>query len=129
MNEVAFGAPFPRSFAALFQEKARSPTVVRSIALEGHKFTPKELLDLQLVDELADGGSKGVLSSAMALGKKMGKNASTGVWGLIKVSSKREHLDLDLDTVALFCSGSSTLPHWPGSPTTADRSCLSRKTT
>jgi len=84
MNEVHFGAPFPHSFAAILQEKARTPSLIRSIALEGHKFTPKELFDAGLVDELAEGGTKGVVHQATELAKMIGQNASTGVWGLIK---------------------------------------------
>lgn len=83
-----FGAPFPHSFAALLQEKARTPSLIRSIALEGHKFTPKELFDAGLVDELAEGGTKGVVHKATELAKVIGQNASTGVWGLIKVSKQ-----------------------------------------
>jgi len=84
MNEVHFGAPFPHGFAALLQEKAKNPVIIRSIALEGHKFTPRELYDAGLVDYVAEGGTHGVLEKATDIARRVGQNASTGVWGLIK---------------------------------------------
>lgn len=84
MNEIQFGAPFPHSFSAIFQEKARDPSLIRAICLEAKKFTPQELLKHGLVDQLADGGSKGVLEAATKLGQKVGVNAVSGVFGLIK---------------------------------------------
>lgn len=86
-SQIHFGAPFPHSFAALFQEKARHPSLLRKIALEGHKFTSQEMLETGLVDHLADGGSQGVLKKAIDVATAIGPNAGTGVWGLIKVSS------------------------------------------
>ncbi|KAG8991155.1 hypothetical protein FRB90_001457 [Tulasnella sp. 427] len=84
LDLIQFGAPFPHSFSAIFQEKARDPTLVRAICLEAKKFTPQELLKHGLVDQLADGGSKGVLEAATQLGQKVGVNAVSGVFGLIK---------------------------------------------
>ncbi|KAG8904657.1 hypothetical protein FRB99_001377 [Tulasnella sp. 403] len=84
MNEVHFGAPFPRSFAAIMQEKVRSPAVIRSIALEGHRFSPKEALQAGIVDQLVDGGSKALFEKALVFAQTITPNASTGVWGLIK---------------------------------------------
>ncbi|KAG9013917.1 hypothetical protein FRB94_004297 [Tulasnella sp. JGI-2019a] len=84
MNEVHFGAPFPHSFAALLQEKARTPSLIRAIAMEGRRFTPKEMLASGLVDALAEGGTKGTVKKATELAASSSENASTGVWGLIK---------------------------------------------
>ncbi|KAG8921962.1 hypothetical protein FRC01_014680 [Tulasnella sp. 417] len=97
MNEVHFGAPFPHSFSAIFQEKARDPVVLRSICLEGKRFTPQELLKHGLVDHLADGGSKGVLEAATQLGQKVGVNAVSGVWGLIKKENYSKTLEMMAD--------------------------------
>jgi len=36
------------------------------------------------VDQVVDGGSKGVLSKAVDFGQTIGQNAATGVWGLLK---------------------------------------------
>lgn len=85
--QIQFGAPFPHSFSAIFQEKARDPSLIRAICLEAKRFTPQELLKHGLVDHLADGGSKGVLEAATKLGQKVGMNAASGVFGLIKVSA------------------------------------------
>ncbi|KAG8885654.1 hypothetical protein FRB97_000097 [Tulasnella sp. 331] len=84
MNEVHFGAPFPHSFATLLQEKARTPSLIRAIAMEGRRFSPKEMLASGLVDGLAEGGTKGTIAKATEIATTTGQNASTGVWGLIK---------------------------------------------
>jgi enoyl-CoA hydratase/carnithine racemase len=86
MNEVQFGAPWPRAFAALFRAKGTNPTILRRIALEGHRFTPSELLENGMVDALA-GSSSEILAQATGIASKVGVNATSGVWGLIKVVS------------------------------------------
>ena len=53
--------------------------------LEGHRFTPSELLGSGLVDIVVDGGSEAVLTRASELAQQWSVNARTGVWGLIKV--------------------------------------------
>ena len=85
MNEIHFGAPLPRAFAGLFNAKAASPAIVRKVYLEGHRFVPKEMLDLGLVDELSEPGTEKVLAKAMELGARWAPHARTGVWGLHKV--------------------------------------------
>ncbi|KZV84657.1 ClpP/crotonase [Exidia glandulosa HHB12029] len=84
MNEIHFGAPMPRAFAALFRAKSPSPAVTRKIFLEGHRFVPQEMLALGLVDEVVEGGTEKVLEAALALGAKWAPNAKTNVWGLQK---------------------------------------------
>jgi enoyl-CoA hydratase/carnithine racemase len=84
MNEVHFGAPLPLPFAVLFKAKC-SPRMLRKLTLEGARFTPQELLEAEMVDELGD-STKSVLAKAQELGEKHSPNASSGVWGQIKVS-------------------------------------------
>lgn len=84
--QVHFGAGWPHSFARVLQEKVRDPVTLRSIALEGKKFTPQELLDLGLVDGLVDGDVNALVDRGIELGTKWAPNAATGVWGLIKAS-------------------------------------------
>ena len=57
----------------------------RKIALEGHRFTPKEALDAGLVDHIVDGSTETILANAVSLGERVGQIAKEGVWGLIKV--------------------------------------------
>lgn len=84
LPQVHFGAPFPHSFAAVLQEKARKPSLIRAIAMEGRRFTSKELFEQGMVDQLAEGGTPGVIAKATKLAESISQNASTGVWGLIK---------------------------------------------
>lgn len=119
MNEVHLGGPFPRSFVAIFQEKVKSPELVRKIALEGHRFTPQELLELRMVDQIVGGGSKGVLEGAVQLAGTTGKNASTGVWGLIKVGinvSSVLPLVVKLTAPAERALRNNVDPHWRRRP-------------
>lgn len=88
MNEVHFGAPWPRPFAQLFRAKGTNPTLLRKIALEGYRFTPPELLDNGMVDALASSTSE-ILANCISLAEKVGENAAQGVWGLIKVGFLR----------------------------------------
>jgi enoyl-CoA hydratase/carnithine racemase len=82
MNEVDFGAPWPVSFAALVRAKV---STVRSLALEGHRFTPAEARDAGLVDEIVTGGTQGVLKRAREIAEEKAPKAREGVWGVIKV--------------------------------------------
>ena len=69
----------------VFRGKVTSPNTLRDIFLVGHRFTPKEALAAGLVDEIAEGGSAGVLAAAVKMADKLAGNAKLGVWGLIKV--------------------------------------------
>lgn len=84
---MAFGAPLPLSFSGLLKAKCKDPQTLRKIALEGHRFTPSELLAAGLVDAVVDGGSEAVLAQASKLAEQQSMNACTGVFGLIKVSA------------------------------------------
>jgi len=98
MNEVHFGAPMPRGFAALLKAKCSSPRVLRQTVLEGVRFTPQELLGNAMVDAVGS-STEAVLKTAQELGDKYGNNASSGVWGLIKKDIYEDvfaSLDLDL---------------------------------
>ncbi|KAF8529807.1 ClpP/crotonase-like domain-containing protein [Gautieria morchelliformis] len=84
MNEVHFGAPLPHSFSEMLRSKSPDQQTLRKIALEGHRFTPSELLASGLVDIVVDGGSEAVLARASEIAEQWSVNACTGVWGLIK---------------------------------------------
>ncbi|KAJ6570215.1 ClpP/crotonase-like domain-containing protein [Mycena vulgaris] len=84
MNEVDFGAVWPHSFAGVVTAKIGSPQVRRKIALEGHRFSPKEALEAGIVDQLASGDTAAVLAKAEELALTVGVKAQAGVWGLIK---------------------------------------------
>ncbi|KIJ52605.1 hypothetical protein M422DRAFT_776219 [Sphaerobolus stellatus SS14] len=93
MNEVHFGAPLPHSFSALLNFKVKDPKVLRRIVLEGHRFTPSELLDAGLVDDVVDGGSETVLARACEIAEQWSENARMGAWGLIRERTHRVVLE------------------------------------
>ena len=60
----------------------------RKIALEGHRFTPKEALAAGLVDHIVPGDSaEAVLRRARELAESVDSLAKGGAWGLIKVDT------------------------------------------
>jgi enoyl-CoA hydratase/carnithine racemase len=96
MNEIAFGAPWPFSFARLLRAKVGDGRVQRKIALEGHRFTPPEALAAGIVDELVPGGTEDVLKRASEIATKQAPNAKSGVWGLIKRDLYRDVVEATL---------------------------------
>ena len=61
----------------------------RKIALEGHRFTPKEALEAGLVDQIVPGDSaEAVLHGARKLAESVESLAKGGAWGLIKVERR-----------------------------------------
>ncbi|KAJ7722739.1 ClpP/crotonase-like domain-containing protein [Mycena maculata] len=84
MNEVDFGAVWPHSFAGVLSAKIGDARVRRKIALEGHRFSPKEALEAGIVDQLAGGNTAAVLTKAEELALTVSVKAQAGVWGLIK---------------------------------------------
>jgi len=93
MNEVHFGAPLPGAFVDVIKAKCSDPKVIRKICVEGHRFTPPELLEAGLVDEVVNGSTETVLEKALELGNRWSENAKAGVWGLIKRDMYREALE------------------------------------
>jgi enoyl-CoA hydratase/carnithine racemase len=85
MNEVHFGAPWPRSFAALFRAKVADARALRAVALEGARLTPQRAHALGVVDEVGGQKTEEVLARAVGLAKGAAPGARSGVWGLIKV--------------------------------------------
>jgi len=66
--------------------KVTDANLHRKIALEGHKFTPKEALAAGLIDRIVPGDSaEAVLQKARELAESVDSLAKGGVWGLIKV--------------------------------------------
>jgi len=101
MNEIHFGAPLTRGLATILKCKLSPPHLLRRFALEGHRFTPQELLDSSMVEALGN-STEDVLTKAKELAEKHGANARTGTWGLIKkdiYSEVFEALSLNLRTV------------------------------
>ncbi|KAF7327455.1 Acid protease [Mycena kentingensis (nom. inval.)] len=84
MNEIDFGGVWPHSFASILNAKVGNPSTRRKIALEGHRFTPKEALEAGIVDALVAGNTSAVLAKAEEIALAVGGKASSGVWGLIK---------------------------------------------
>lgn len=65
--------------------KVSAPAVHRKIALEGHRFTPREALEAGLVDYIAEGNTAAVLAKAEEVAESVSSLSKEGVWGLIKV--------------------------------------------
>ncbi|KAF8313082.1 ClpP/crotonase [Clavulina sp. PMI_390] len=93
MNEILFGAPMPTSFAAIMRYKLPSPSMLRGVVMEAKRYTGKELLELGVVDAVADNGA-GVMKAARELAAARGDLAKTGVWGIMKKDLMRETLKL-----------------------------------
>ncbi|THH18131.1 hypothetical protein EW146_g2808 [Bondarzewia mesenterica] len=70
-------------------QKVPRSTIQRKVALEGHRFTPQEAVDAELVDELVSGGTEDILRRAIDLAQAKTGLASKGVWGLIKTELYR----------------------------------------
>lgn len=64
-------------------------TVVRKIALEGHRFTPQEALEAKLIDAIASSDTESVLAKAHEVAEAVSGQAKPGAWGLIRVSVHR----------------------------------------
>jgi enoyl-CoA hydratase/carnithine racemase len=84
-TKVHLGSDFPHAIMTFLRSKFRNPVVLRKMLLEGHRWTPQELLAERMVDELVKGGSKAVLERALAVADKRSSDAKTGCYGLIKV--------------------------------------------
>jgi len=94
MNEIHFGAPWPPSFAGTLRAKVGDANLHRKIALEGHRFTPKEALVAGLVDQIAPGDSaEAVLRTARELAESVDSLAKGGAWGLIKEDLYRDAIN------------------------------------
>ena len=86
--QIHFGSPWPVSFAATLRVKVGDANLHRKIALEGHRFTPKEALAAGLVDHIVPGDSaEAVLHKARELAESIDSLAKGGAWGLIKVDT------------------------------------------
>lgn len=84
-TQIHFGAPWPLSFAALLRAKVSDPRLHRKIALEGHRFTPREALEAGFVDHIVQGNTAAVLAKAEEIAESVSHLAREGVWGIIKV--------------------------------------------
>lgn len=93
MNEIHFGAPFTQALTAILNYKLPTPQVIRKTVLEGHRWTPTELLEIGVVDQAVSGSTNGVLDAAFALAEARAPLAKTGVWGLMKKDLMRGIMD------------------------------------
>ncbi|KAF8624504.1 hypothetical protein AX15_005820 [Amanita polypyramis BW_CC] len=94
MNEIEFGAAWPPSFAALLRAKVGDHRLQRKIAVEGHRFNPKEALDSGLVDYIVGGGTSAVLAKAEEVADAICAKAQSGVWGMIRRELYRDTLEI-----------------------------------
>lgn len=83
--------------AAVLNYKLPNYHVLRKTALEGHRWTPQELQEIGIIDQLAEGGTKGVLEGAHGLAEKHASLSKSGVFGLIKKDLVREIFDSTTD--------------------------------
>jgi len=89
--QVHFGAVWPWSFAAILRAKFGNAQLQRKIALEGHRFEPKEALDAGILDAIVEGTTKDILAKAEEFADTL-DYAKAGVWGLIKVNTMLNYL-------------------------------------
>ena len=69
----------------MLEAKAPNAQTMRRIVLEGHRFTPKEALELGLVDRVAGADTESLLAETQAMAARLGALAKTGAWGVNKV--------------------------------------------
>lgn len=93
MNEIFLGSSLGQSFAAVLNYKLPKHKVLRKTAIEGHRWTPQELRDVGVIDQLADGGTQAVLEAARGLAETKSPLATSGVFGLIKKDLERDIFD------------------------------------
>lgn len=65
--------------------KVTDAATQRKIALEGHRFTPKEALAAGILDHIVEGNTAAVLAKAEEVAETVSPLAREGVWGIIKV--------------------------------------------
>ena len=63
----------------------------RKIALEGHRFTPREALQAGIIDYIVDGNTEAILAKAEQVAEVASPLAREGVWGIIKASTLLGH--------------------------------------
>ena len=86
--QIHLGSSWPLSFVTTLRVKVADANLHRKIALEGHRFTPKEALEVGLVDQIVPGDSaEAVLHKARGLAESLDSLAKGGAWGLIKVEN------------------------------------------
>ncbi|KAI0925905.1 hypothetical protein AcV5_008512 [Taiwanofungus camphoratus] len=93
MNEIHFGAGWPLSFAAILRAKVPDPRVQRKVALEGHRFTPREALEAGIVDHIVKGDTEAVVAKAQEVAESVSGLSKQGSWGLIKRDLYRDVLE------------------------------------
>jgi Delta3-Delta2-enoyl-CoA isomerase len=76
---------WPLSLATVVRAKIGDGRLQRKIALEGHRFTPREALELGIIDHIVTGNTEAVLAKAESVANLVSSAAKEGVWGIIKV--------------------------------------------
>lgn len=96
--QVLMGAPHVVTMTELMNYKLPTPSIIRKTVLEGHRFTPTELLSIGMVDQIVENPSKtdslAVIEGAHALAKSKAVLAKTGVFGLIRKELMRRIFDV-----------------------------------
>lgn len=92
------GAPHVVTITEFMNYKLPSPEIRRKTVLEGHRFTPKELLAIGMVEQVVENPSKtdslAVVEAAHALARSKSVLAKTGVFGLIRKELMRSIFDV-----------------------------------
>ena len=89
MNEIEFGAPVPIGMLGVIKSVASSPTLLRKIVLEGHRFTAKEAQEHGLVDATAQ-GTQGTLQAALALADRVRGRSAKNAWQINREALKSD---------------------------------------
>lgn len=82
LNELLFGAPLKPAMAAIFRHKLPSPSVLRTVALEAHRFTGPEAVAIGIADALAPEGLADALRFVQD--RQLLEKPKSGVYGTIK---------------------------------------------
>ncbi|KAI5479859.1 enoyl-CoA hydratase/isomerase family protein [Pseudohyphozyma bogoriensis] len=77
MNELDFGANLPSGMAGLLQAKL-SPTTLRTVMLQAHRFTAPEALAAGIVDEVVAGDGAAVIKRAVEIAEANVKHSASG---------------------------------------------------
>lgn len=89
---------------AVMNCKLPTPAIIRKTVMEGHRWTPKELFEAGIVDELSEASTPStspdyippVVLAARSLALQHAPLAQTAVYGLVKREMSRKILDAAL---------------------------------
>lgn len=96
MNEIEFGAHIPRGMLGVIKSVAPTPSVLRKIVLEGHRFSAQAALADGLVDATAP-GAESTLEQAIALAEKLRTRAAKDAYQVIREHIKHEAIEMQYE--------------------------------